>query len=87
LAGTLLFSHFDEQRHVLEPAAPLGGRLGFLSELRAYGWRGFRRRTYQFQLFEQSPHALTPAEREQALAFFEWARSQLAERISRGVAL
>jgi hypothetical protein len=83
--GNLFFSHFDEHRHLLEPAL-LGGRLGFLSELRAYGWRAIRRRTYQFQLFEQSPAALTPAEREQALAFFQWARARLAERISRGVA-
>jgi exosortase len=85
LKGNLLFSHFDEHRHVLEPALK-GGQLGLLSELRAYGWRGLRRRTYQFQLFEQSPAALTQTEREQALAFFQWARTRLAERISRRVA-
>jgi exosortase len=79
----LCFSHFDEHRHVIDPGSP-GNLTGLLSQLRSYGWGQLRRRTYQFQIFSEGAAALTPAERDEVLAFFQKLRLELAERISRG---
>jgi exosortase/archaeosortase family protein len=82
-AGDLLFSLFDERGRVLEPENP-GDRAVILRD-RLMFWRSSsRRRTYQVQLLVPGAAPLTDAEREQARAFFQQVRRELAERVSRG---
>jgi exosortase len=78
--GELFFSLFDFRGKVLEPWGP-GGRLGYAGERLAF-WR--RQRTYQVQMFVTAGEALTSAERVQAQAFFESARSRLIACLGSG---
>ena len=80
--GVLLFSLFDEWGHVLEPDN-FGGRRGFPSEVLDFWRRQSRQRTYQLQLLAEGAYPLTPAERAEALSFFQRVRSPLVERIAR----
>ena len=82
--GDLLFSVFDERGRVLEPENP-GDRAAIIRDRLAFWQSSSQRRTYQIQLFVPGTVPLTPAEREQALAFLRRVRSQLVPKLDRGV--
>jgi hypothetical protein len=82
-AGDLFFSLFDERGRVLKPENP-GNRGAILLDRLAFWQSPSQLRTYQVQLLVSGAASLTAAERQQALAFFEQARRELAQRVSHG---